>query len=119
MIVSRRTMLAGSGIVLGAAAVLPMGTRSRRATLHIHDSRLAGIGQSCNALATHDIAREEAGLWRASRALTVVLGDIVSGETRWSDWVAMRGLLGERGLRERVVTLHQTAFGTVVTWQMR
>jgi hypothetical protein len=118
MIVSRRTMLAGSGIALGAAVAMPVRIGARAATLHIHDSRLAGVGLACKALATHDIAHEEARLWRASRALTIARGDIVTGETRWSDWVAMRGLLSERGLRERAVALHQTASGTIVAWQM-
>jgi hypothetical protein len=70
------------------------------------------------ALATHDIAGEEAQLWRTSRALAVTRGNIITGTTRWSDWVALRGLLAERGLRQRAAVLHETAAGTIVAWEM-
>jgi hypothetical protein len=118
MIVSRRTMIAGSGIALGAAAVMPTRISARPVTLHIQDSRLAAISGTRKAIKIHDIAHEEALLWRASRALSVVRGDIVTGATRWSDWVALRGLLAERGLRERATELHKTAMGTIVIWEM-
>ncbi len=118
MIVSRRTIIATSGVAFGAFTMMPVGVNARAATLHIHDSRLPDIHQSRWALATHDIADEEAQLWRTSRALNVVRGDIVTGTTRWSDWVALRGLLAERGLRERAAVLHQTAMGTIVAWEM-
>jgi hypothetical protein len=32
--------------------------------------------------------------------------------------VALRGLLAERGLRERATELHKSAMGTIVTWEM-
>jgi hypothetical protein len=118
MIVNRRTMIAGSGAAIGAVAMMPAAVNARTATLHIHDSRLPNIHQSRLAQATHDIANEEAQLWRAFRSLTVVRGDIVTGATRWSDWVALRGLLAERGLRERATELHKTAMGTIVIWEM-
>jgi hypothetical protein len=118
MIVNRRTMIAASGIAFGAAAMIPVHVNAREATLHIFDSRLPLIRKSRQSMAIHDIANEEAQLWRASRGLTVVRGDIVTGETRWSDWVALRGLLAERGLRERATELHKTAMGTIVRWEM-
>jgi hypothetical protein len=118
MIVSRRTMIAGSGVALGAIAVMPVGVKARAVTLHVHDSRLPQIQKSLSALAMHDIADEETHLWRASRTLNVMRGDIVTGETRWSDWVALRGLLAERGLRERAAEVHKSAMGTTVIWEM-
>jgi hypothetical protein len=118
MIVNRRTMIAGSGVAIGAIAMMPAAVNARTATLHIHDSRLDYVSKSHVAQATHDIADEEAQLWRTSRALTVVRGDTVTGATRWSDWVALRGLLAERGLRERTSKLHTTAMGTIVIWEM-
>jgi hypothetical protein len=118
MIVSRRTMIAGSGLALGAVAIMPGSVNARAATLHIHDSRLPNIDQSRPARATHDIADEEAKMWRTSRMLSVTRGDIVTGATRWSDWVALRGLLAERGLRQRTAVLQNTAAGTIVVWEM-
>jgi hypothetical protein len=118
MIVNRRMMIAGSSVAVGAIAMMPAAVNARTATLHIHDSRLPNIHPSRLAQATHDIANEEAQLWRASRSLNVVRGDIVTGATRWSDWVALRGLLAERGLRERATELHKSAMGTIVTWEM-
>jgi hypothetical protein len=118
MIVSRRTMIAGSGLAMGAVALMPTGVKARAATLHIHDSRLPHIQNRRTAQVTHDIADEEAKMWQASRTLAVTRGDIVTGETRWSDWVALRGLLAERGLRERATELHKTAMGTIVVWEM-
>jgi hypothetical protein len=118
MIVTRRTMIAGSGVVFGAATIMPPGVNARAATLHVHDSRLPNIQPSRRAQATHDIANEEALLWRASRSLNIVRGNIVTGETRWSDWVALRGLLAERGLRERATEMHKTSMGTIVVWEM-
>jgi hypothetical protein len=118
MIVSRRTVLACSGVAFGALAMTSVGFNARAVTLHVHDSRLPHIKKPRTALATHDIANEETQLWRASRTLNVIRGDIVTGETRWSDWVALRGLLAERGLRERATELHKTAMGTIVIWEM-
>jgi hypothetical protein len=118
MIVSRRTVLACSGVALGAIAVMPVGVKTSAVTLHIRDSRLPDIEQSRLALATHDIADEETHLWRASRALSVRRGDLVTGATRWSDWIALRGLLAERGLRERLAVLHETTAGPVIVWEM-
>jgi hypothetical protein len=118
MIVSRRTMIAASGVAFGAVTMMPAAVNARTATLHIHDSRLPNIHPSRLAQATHDIANEEAQLWQASRSLNVVRGDIVTGATRWSDWVALRGLLTERGLRERATELHKSAMGTIVIWEM-
>jgi hypothetical protein len=119
MIVNRRTMIAGSGAAIGAAAAtIPASMKARAATLHIHDSRLPSLTPAPSALQRHDIAGEETQLWRASRQLNVARDDVITGETRWSDWVALRGLLAERGLRERATELHKTAMGTIVIWEM-
>jgi hypothetical protein len=118
MIVNRRTMIAGSGVAFGAITMMPGGAHARAATLHVHDSRLPHVPEAPAARATHDIADEEAQLWRTSRTLNVARGDIVTGATRWSDWVALRGLLAERGLRERAAELNKTAKGTIVIWAM-
>ncbi len=97
---------------------MPARIGARSVTLHIQDSRLATIARPRKAIKIHDIAYEEAQLWRTSRALMVARGDIVTGATRWSDWVALRGLMAERGLRERLAVLHETAAGPVILWEM-
>jgi hypothetical protein len=118
MIISRRAMIASGGVALGAIAIASARVKAPAITLHIHDSRLPNIHRSQLAQTTHDIANEEAQLWRASRTLNVARGDVVTGETRWSDWVALRGVLAERGLRQRSAVVHETIAGTIVVWKM-
>ena len=109
--VTRRALLGGVAGVTGLATVPTAFTRSKP-TLHIHDSRLSTPRP--RSIALHDIAGEDASLWRASRDLALAPGDRVTGVTRWTDYVNLRGLLGERGLRTRRVTLA----GSIATWEM-
>ena len=109
--ITRRSLLGGVAGVTGLVTVPTAFARSRPA-LHIYDSRITGALPS--ARATHDIAHEDATLWRASRDLALAPGDRVTGVTRWIDYVALCGLLGERGLRTRSVTLASS----IATWDM-
>lgn len=112
MNLTRRTVLGGTA-GLAALGAVPGGLGGRLPTLHVFDSRLGGKPRLAQAF--HDIAGEDASLWRASRTLALAAGDHVSGVTRWSDWVALRGLFGERGLRVQSLVVEHS----IAIWQMR
>jgi hypothetical protein len=109
--VTRRALLGGAATLTGGAVAPSMLVRSA-VKLHIFDSRF-GVAAAA-ALAYHDIATEDASLWRASRNLVLQSGDRVTGVTRWSDWVSLRGLFSERGLRTSGVMVR----GNLATWEM-
>ena len=109
--VTRRALLGGAAGVTGLAA-MPMAFANPGPDLHIFDSRLDSAPPS--ARATHDIANEDATHWRASRDLAVKPGVSVKGVTHWSDWVILRSLFNERGLRTRSLSMT----GSIATWEM-
>jgi hypothetical protein len=109
--VTRRTLLAGAAGV-GGLVLVPITFTDNAPSLHVFDSRLRGSKRSARAV--HDLANEDGSLWRASRDLRPGPGDRVTGMTRWSDWIAMRGLLGERGLRARSLSVK----GNIAIWEM-
>lgn len=109
--VTRRALLGGAAGVAGIA-VMPSALAKQEPALHVFDSRLGLLKP--RARVHHDVANEDASLWRASRDLAVKPGDQVTGVTRWTDWIAMRGLFNERGLRTRRVTVA----GNIATWEM-
>jgi hypothetical protein len=108
---TRRALLGGAAGVTGLA-MTPHALAGPVPKLHVFDSRLGGPRRP--AIAHHDIVGEDATFWRASRALALRPGNHVSGVTRWSDWVALRGLFGERGLRTRSLLVA----GNIATWEM-
>jgi hypothetical protein len=67
----------------------------------IYDSRIAaGRHFARDAERALDIAGQDAVHWCDARwHLTGLARDGATGVTRWSDWVNLRGLLAERGLR--------------------
>ncbi len=125
MIVDRRTTLAGllAATIGGSAVAGPPPAATRGGTALFVDSRLSATpafrGQRANAPAI-DIADAPADLWRAVRAF-VPAGRHVHGLTRWSDWVTLRGVLQDKGLRLRAETPLDPALagGTALfLWEM-
>ncbi len=97
MRVSRRAMLRGGALAGSALAVPALAVEAQRLPVIVFDSKIA---ESVAFVATQN----------GSRSIDLgdggVMGGIpqgnpryVTGLTRWSDWIVLRGLLEERGLR--------------------
>jgi TAT (twin-arginine translocation) pathway signal sequence len=105
MSVSRRTVLKGAAGLGAAATITTMAYRGDAAVI-VYDSRLP---EARAFAAQHkdqqliDIAVAESEQWRSLRTLPANAARI-SGLTGWSDWVAVRGFLEERGLRLKAET---------------
>lgn len=121
----RRTAIKGSA-VLGAGAALPL-SAARAAVdrpLAIFDSRLAesrAFLDARQALTALDIAGEEGGLWEAARRIAP-RPNAVEGLTRWSDYVQLRELFEEQGLRvaaERKLPAPLAGHGELFRWTMQ
>jgi TAT (twin-arginine translocation) pathway signal sequence len=102
MSVSRRSVLKGAS-VLGAASALPMAAAAKPPALAIYDSRLPesrlfARAERRNGTRTFDIAPGDSALVALARADLAVPGRVI-GMTGWSDWVALRGLMEDRGKR--------------------
>jgi hypothetical protein len=113
---TRRSVLQGGTVA--AAAALSIGARLEFAlppdALLVFDSRLP---QSRALVTRHagrsiDLAREHANLWRTLRSLR--FGGRVAGLTSWSDFVQVRGLLGEGRRRVRA----EARCGRLFYWEM-
>ena len=102
MKIDRRNALKGTAI-LGAASAIPA-SAARASTdkpLIVYDSRLAetrAFVDGRTGYAYLDIAGEETGLWRELRSSDAAPRRI-EGLTRWSDYVQLREVYEERGLR--------------------
>lgn len=99
MILSRRTVLksgVASALVAGAGV---SHIASAAPALLVYDSRVAASAAFalCQPAPAIDIATEDSALWRSLRAFGA--NGPVAGLTSWSDWVVIRGLLEEKGLR--------------------
>lgn len=106
---SRRTVL--KAVAASAFAVPVSNGRAREAPAFIvFDSRIAqsrafAQAHSCRKI---DIAKEDANFWRSLRTATP--SGHVAGLTRWSDLVAVRGLLQPQGKRLISETRHDGLF---------
>jgi hypothetical protein len=115
MILSRRHVLK-SGV---ATAIVAGGGMSQIASatpgLLVYDSRIPASAAFAlsHAVPAIDIAQEDAALWRNVRG--IAQPGAVAGLTGWSDWVVIRGLLEENGLRMAT----QTQQGRLFRWTMR
>lgn len=115
MTLSRRNVLK-SGV---ATAIVASGGMSQIASaapgLLIYDSRIPASATFAfdHAIPAIDIAQEDAALWRNVRS--IAQPGAVAGLTGWSDWVVIRGLLEEKGLRMAT----QTQQGRLFRWTMR
>lgn len=125
MKLDRRTTMKGSAL-LGASALLPLSVA--RATtdqpLMVYDSRLSETHTFVDGRQGHaklDIAREEGRLWQAARE-SGPRQRKVEGLTRWSDYVQLRELFEEQGLRvvaERKLAAPLAGRGELFRWSMR
>ena len=121
----RRTAIKGSAM-LGAGAAIPASAAraGMERLLAVHDSRLPEAraflkGRQDEAVL--DIAGEEGGLWQASRR-AAPRPRAVEGLTRWSDYVQLRELFEEQGLRvvaERKFAAPIAGRGELFRWTMQ
>ncbi len=98
MKIDRRSLLK-NGAVAGGIVVAPAAVHAYEApALTIFDSRALASRAFAHGQrgAKIDVAQEDAQLWRSLRNANK---GRVEGLTSWSDWVLVRGLLEERGLR--------------------
>ena len=112
---TRRHVLKGA-VVAGAVAAVPPGAmRASGAEVRVFDSRL-GLSRAFGNVTDVDLARGAA----ATRAALLALpqGAAVEGLTRWSDWIAVRGLLAERGWRTHTES-RAPGPGNLFRWAMR
>jgi TAT (twin-arginine translocation) pathway signal sequence len=99
MSISRRTILKGAAAI-GAATAVPAMAANTKPNCTVIDSRIpASLRFAKNAAGpVIDIAHEDATFWRNLRAAPA---GAVTGITRWSDFVMIRGVLEEQGKRLR------------------
>jgi len=125
MKLDRRTAIKGSAM-LGAGAAIPLSSAhgSIGAGLAIHDSRLEesrAFLQGRQGQMELDIAGEESRLWQAARK-AAPHPRTVEGLTRWSDYVQLREIFEERGLRvvaERKLAAPLSGRGELFRWSMQ
>jgi hypothetical protein len=113
MRIDRRSLLK-SGAVAGGIVAAPVAARAfKPQALTIFDSRALPSRAFAHGQrgAKIDVAQEDAQLWRSLR--TASKGRI-EGLTSWSDWVLVRGLLEERGLRVKA----EAKTGALFRWTM-
>lgn len=125
MKLDRRTTMKGSAL-LGAGALLPL-SAARAAgdrPLLVFDSRLKEtrtFTEGRQEYARLDIAREEGSLWQAARKFGPQ-PRMVEGLTRWSDYVQLREIFEEHGLRvasERKLAAPLSGRGELFRWSMQ
>jgi hypothetical protein len=114
MTVSRRTLLKGTAAI-GAATALPAIAARSKVICTIIDSRIpASLRFAKNAAGpVIDVAHEDAAFWKKLRSAP---DGTVTGMTRWSDFVIIRGLLEEQGKRLRDEA--HDASTALFTWTM-
>lgn len=115
--IGRRTFIALAGSV-AMAPLVGIPAIAAEARFAIYDSRIAASRSfATRAARTFDIAGQDDVHWRDARArLAAMAHDGATGVTSWSDWVNLRGLLAERGLR----VAHETHLGNgLFAWTMR
>lgn len=124
MSVSRRSVLKGAS-ALGAATALPLAATAKPPAFAIYDSRLPEArlfarAQRRKGIRIFDIAPGDSALRALARADLAAAGPVI-GLTGWSDWVTVRGLLEERGLRmqtEARVDARLSKFAHLFRWEM-
>ncbi len=114
MIFTRRDLLAGGSIASVAIATSTRAIESRSNQITIFDSRdarsrtFAAAGPEQNI----DVAQKSVNLWSVLRK--VPRETFVSGFTRWSDFIAIRGQLESAGLRVKYLKPQ----GDFIDWAM-
>lgn len=103
---SRRSILVGTAAFVlarnGVAGMIDSHARDL-----VFDSRLPAMGQRVGI----DVANGEFELWKALRSTSA---QSIVGDTQWSDFLVVRGVLEERGMRVR----RQSVTGSRVRWEM-
>jgi hypothetical protein len=90
----------------------------------VYDSRLKETRSFLHGRQGHpklDIAREEGSLWQTARKLGT-RPHTVEGLTRWSDYVQLREIFEEQGLRvttERKLAAPLSGRGELFRWSMQ
>jgi hypothetical protein len=118
MTLTRRTMLKSALIAAVAATeagrAIASGSRAAPIAWRVFDSRLplsrAWLGPGAEG--TIDVAEEQASRWARLRGM--IPGGRVAGMTTWSDFVQVRGLLQEKGMRLR----REARSGDLFCWEM-
>jgi hypothetical protein len=125
MKLDRRTTMKGSAL-LGASALLPLSAARATADqpLMVYDSRLKETHAFLQGRQGHprlDIAGEEGSLWQAAREVGP-RPRTAEGLTRWSDYVQLREIFEEHGLRvvaERKLAASLAGRGELFRWSMQ
>lgn len=114
MILSRRSLIKSGVLATVIAATTVRVLATPRPALVIYDSRLPQSSDFARTWHTPkiDVAHEDAHFWRTLR--TVAPDGTIMGITSWSDWVIVRGLLEEKGMRVK----EEAASGTLFRWTM-
>jgi hypothetical protein len=97
MRVTRRSMLKGSALAGAIAATPAVAAMTAPAPLVVFDSRIpesAAFAKSQGSGLRLDLADGTAKVARA-----IDFPQAVTGLTRWSDWIALRGIMEAQGLR--------------------
>lgn len=121
--IGRRDFFALSGAALAGAAMSSAAAAGAR-PIAVYDLRIAESAKFAAHAAARgqllfDVSDQHDTFWKAARRHAFDTNEI-SGLTRWSDWVALRGHLSERGFRvareERIDTLTGP---TLFAWTMK
>ncbi|MEP7351117.1 MAG: hypothetical protein ABI668_14350 [Sphingorhabdus sp.] len=114
MILSRRSLIKTGVVATAIATTTARVLAAPQPALVIYDSRLPQSSAFARVWRTRkiDVAHEDARFWRALR--TVSRDGAILGITSWSDWVIVRGLLEEKGMRVK----QEAASGTLFRWTM-
>ena len=113
MRINRRTLLKNGSLVAGIVATTGAGRAFEGPAIIIYDSR----DLKSRAFAYRkpgpkiDVAQEDVQMWRSLRTINKRR---VEGLTIWSDWVLVRGLLEEKGLRVK----QEAKIGSLFRWTM-
>jgi hypothetical protein len=114
MRMNRRTLLK-SGAVAGGIAAAPVAAGAFiPPALIVFDGRVLSSRAFAHKMGGRrlDIAQEDILFWRNLRATNK--GGRIEGLTSWSDWVLVRGLLEEKGLRVK----QEAKAGKLFRWTM-
>lgn len=97
MRVSRRSMLKGSALAGAVAATPAMAAMTQPVPLVVFDSRIPESAAFATSHGGADMIDLAHGTARAARAIKSP--PAVTGVTRWSDWIALKGIMEAQGLR--------------------
>lgn len=97
MRVSRRSMLKGGALAGAVVATPAMAAMSKPAPLVVFDSRIPESAAFAASQTSADMI--DLALGTAQAAGAIKSPPAVTGVTRWSDWIALRGVMEAQGLR--------------------